>query len=338
MRQDIEFYPAVNVRGNKMDIIALGELLIDFASIAVDDEGYPTLAAHPGGGPANFLAGALKYGMKAGMICKVGNDAFGKMLTGTMKKIGASVEGIVVDNNVFTTLAFVTLDKNGDRSFSFSRKPGADTCLTSEEVRYDLIDESDVFHFGTLSLTTEPAKEATYKAIEYARKNGKLISFDPNLRELLWDDLEEAKRQIIIGLKASDIVKISDNEVEFLWGLDPEAGLKKILDEFPAKLVYVTCGANGCIASNRNFCVKTESLKGVKAVDTTGAGDIFGGSAMARFLAKKKKIEELTEEDLKDITRFACTAAGLSTENYGGISSVPEIEDVEERMKEEYLK
>ncbi len=315
-----------------IDILALGELLIDFVSVSKDVDGYPTLAAHPGGAPANFLAAAKKFGMNTAMIGKVGKDAFGKMLKGTLAKSGIDTTGIIEDASVFTTLAFVTLDENGDRSFSFARKPGADTCLTSDEVRYDLIDEAKVMHFGTLSLTTEPSREATYKAIHYAREKGKLISYDPNLRELLWDSPEQAKEQIIKGMELADVVKISDNEVEFLWGLTPEEGLKKILAEFPAQLVYVTCGAEGCIAGNANATVITPCLKGVKVVDTTGAGDIFGGSAMARFLAKGKPAQELTESDLADITTFACTSAGLSTENFGGISSVPELSEVESKM------
>lgn len=315
-----------------IDILALGELLIDFVSVSKDGDGYPTLAAHPGGAPANFLAAAKKFGMNTAMIGKVGKDAFGKMLKGTLEKSGIDTTGIIEDAGVFTTLAFVTLDENGDRSFSFARKPGADTCLTSDEVRYDLIDEAKVMHFGTLSLTTEPSREATYKAIRYAREKGKLISYDPNLRELLWDSPEQAKEQIIKGMELADVVKISDNEVEFLWGLTPEEGLKKILTEFPAQLVYVTCGAEGCVAGNAKATVKTPCLKGVKVVDTTGAGDIFGGSAMARFLAKGKPAQELTEADLADITTFACTSAGLSTENFGGISSVPELSEVENRM------
>ena len=315
-----------------IDILALGELLIDFVSVSKDGDGYPTLAAHPGGAPANFLAAAKKFGMNTAMIGKVGKDAFGKMLKGTLEKSGIDTTGIIEDAGVFTTLAFVTLDENGDRSFSFARKPGADTCLTSDEVRYDLIDEAKVMHFGTLSLTTEPSREATYKAIRYAREKGKLISYDPNLRELLWDSPEQAKEQIIKGMELADVVKISDNEVEFLWGLTPEEGIKKILTEFPAQLVYVTCGAEGCVAGNAKATVKTPCLKGVKVVDTTGAGDIFGGSAMARFLAKGKPAQELTEADLADITTFACTSAGLSTENFGGISSVPELSEVENRM------
>lgn len=315
-----------------IDILALGELLIDFVSVSKDGDGYPTLAAHPGGAPANFLAAAKKFGMNTAMIGKVGKDAFGKMLKGTLEKSGIDTTGIIEDAGVFTTLAFVTLDENGDRSFSFARKPGADTCLTSDEVRYDLIDEAKVMHFGTLSLTTEPSREATYKAIRYAREKGKIISYDPNLRELLWDSPEQAKEQIIKGMELADVVKISDNEVEFLWGLTPEEGLKKILTEFPAQLVYVTCGAEGCVAGNAKATVKTPCLKGVKVVDTTGAGDIFGGSAMARFLAKGKPAQELTEADLADITTFACTSAGLSTENFGGISSVPELSEVENRM------
>ena len=312
-----------------LDIIAIGELLIDFASQSADAEGYPTLAAHPGGAPANFLAAAGKYGLRTAMLGKVGNDTFGKLLIGTLQNNGISTDGILTDDSVFTTLAFVTFDAAGDRSFSFARKPGADTCITKDEIRYDLIDEAKVLHFGTLSLTDEPAREATYEAVKYARCKGRIISFDPNLREPLWDDLEEAKKQMLWGIENSDIVKISDNEVAFLWDLSPEEGIRKLLNDYAVKLAYITCGAKGCICSNGEYTVQTDALKGLKVIDTTGAGDIFGGSAMSRFVKIGKAAEELTEDDLRDIAEFACRAAGLSTEKPGGISSVPSLEEIQ---------
>ncbi len=204
------------------DVIALGELLIDFAAKETDSDGYPTMKANPGGAPGNFLAALNKYGAKTAFLGKVGDDAFGKLLLKTFEKAGIETKGIVTDPSVFTTLAFVTFSPEGDRSFSFARKPGADTRLSFEEIDLTMIDETSVFHFGTLSLTDDPVCTATKKCVEYAKRQGKLITFDPNLRLPLWETPDAAKEQILWGLAHSDVVKISDEEVEFLWGITDE--------------------------------------------------------------------------------------------------------------------
>ena len=315
-----------------IDVVALGELLIDFATISSDSEGYPTMAAHPGGAPANFLAALTKFGASTALLGKVGTDTFGKLLIGTLQKAGIETRGLISTDDVFTTLAFVTFDEHGDREFAFSRKPGADTCISFEELDLSLIDEAKVFHFGTLSLTDEPARSATYKAVEYARSKGKLITYDPNLRKPLWKDLEEAKKQLIWGLGHADVVKISDEEVEFLFGLGVEEGAQYILDTFGVKLVFVTCGAEGCFFKNAVAEGHVPSLKGIKVIDTTGAGDIFGGSAVWKLLTYGKAPETLNAEELTDVVRFACTSAGLSTTRSGGISSVPDYEEVLSRI------
>ena len=311
-----------------IDVVALGELLIDFATISVDGEGYPTMAAHPGGAPANFLAALTKFGASTALLGKVGTDTFGKLLTGTLQKAGIETRGLIATDDTCTTLAVVTFDEHGDREFAFSRKPGADTCISFEELDLGLIDEAKVFHFGTLSLTHEPARSATYQAVAYAKKFGKLIAYDPNLRKPLWDDLEAAKAQLLWGLSQADIVKISDEEVEFLFGCGPEEGAAHILERFDVKLVFVTCGAEGCFFKNAHAEGHVPSLSGISVIDTTGAGDIFGGSALWKLLQLGKAPEELTEPELRQIVTFACTAAGLSTTKSGGISSVPDYEDV----------
>ena len=311
-----------------IDVVALGELLIDFATVGTDADGYPTMAAHPGGAPANFLAALSKFGAKTALIGKVGSDTFGKLLLGTLQKANIETKGMVVTDEVFTTLAFVTFDAHGDRDFAFSRKPGADTCLYFEEIDLSIIDEAKVFHFGTLSLTHEPARTATQECVEYAKSKGKLITYDPNLRKPLWADLNEAKEQLIWGLHQADVVKISDEEVEFLFGLGVEAGAAHILENFGVKLVFVTCGAAGCFFKNSCAEGHVPSLSGIKVVDTTGAGDIFGGSTVWKLLQTGKAPEDLTAADLRDIVTFACTAAGLSTTKPGGISSVPDYDTV----------
>ena len=316
-----------------MDVVALGELLIDFACLNTDSDGYPTMAAHPGGAPANFLAALTKFGAKTALLGKVGTDAFGKMLTGTLQKAGIETRGLVCADDVFTTLAFVTFDEHGDREFSFSRKPGADTCLNFDELDLSLIDEAKVFHFGTLSLTDEPARTTTQKAVAYAKKAGKLITYDPNLRKPLWRDLEEAKKQLIWGLQQADVVKISDEEVEFLFGLGVEEGADYILKNLGVKLVFVTCGADGCYFKNAVASGKVPSLRDIQVKDTTGAGDIFGGSAVWKLLQYGVSPELLNEAQLRDVVTFACTSAGLSTTRSGGISSVPEYEEVLKRME-----
>ena len=311
-----------------IDVVALGELLIDFTMVSADGEGYPTMAAHPGGAPANFLAALAKYGKKTAMLGKVGADAFGRLLRGTLEDAGIETRGLLAADDVFTTLAFVTLDETGDREFSFSRKPGADTCIRFEELDLSLIDEARVFHFGTLSLTDEPARSATHQAVAYAKTHGKLITYDPNLRRPLWKDLAAAKEQMIWGLAQADVVKISDEEVEFLFGLNPQEGAAHILRTYGVKLVFVTCGADGCIFMNKNAGGHVPGLSGIRAVDTTGAGDIFGGSAVYRLLESGKAPDALEEAELQEIAGFACAAAGLSTTKHGGIQSVPAYDEV----------
>ena len=316
-----------------IDVVALGELLIDFTMQGADADGYPTMAAHPGGAPANFLAALAKYGKKTALLGKVGADKFGRLLKKTLEDADIITDGLIVSDEVFTTLAFVTLDETGNREFSFARKPGADMYINFEELNLALIDDAKVFHFGTLSLTDEPARSTTRKVVEYAKQRGKLITYDPNLRKPLWKDMETAKEQLLWGLTQADVVKISDEEVEFLFGLGVEDGADHILANFGVKLVFVTCGADGCYYKNAVACGKVPSLSDIQVKDTTGAGDIFGGSAVCKLLETGKAPEALCDAELKDVVAFARTAAGLSTTCYGGISSVPARENVEAAMK-----
>lgn len=316
------------------DIVALGELLIDFTCLSVDEGGYPTLAAHPGGAPANFLAALAKYGARTAMIGKVGQDAFGQMLIRTLKEAGIETAGLAAAEDVFTTLAFVILDAQGNREFSFARKPGADTRLAPADVDLSLIDRSRAFHFGTLSLTDEPARSATRAAVARAQERGVLITFDPNLRVPLWHSLEEAREQMLWGLRQADVVKISDDEVRFLFDLSPQEGAEYLQRELKVPLVFVTCGPEGCIFRNAGSSGWVNSLSGLHVVDTTGAGDIFGGSAVWKLLQMGKAPDLLNEAELREIVRFACTAAGLSTTRHGGISSIPSRAEVEQRLRE----
>ena len=309
--------------------VASGELLIDFNSVATDSMGYPTLEGHPGGATINCLSVLASWGMDCSFLGKVGDDAFGAMLKNTMRSFGIDISGVITTPDAFTTLAFVTLDESGDREFSFARKPGADLLYRFDEVDPSVFDGADVYHFGTVSMTAEPSRSTTKQLVECARSKGVLISYDPNLRRSLWADLAEAKDAMLWGLSQADVVKISDEEIEFLFGLQPEEGAAYILDKYPnIKLLYATCGAHGCYWNNRAAKGFTPAMSGLKVIDTCGAGDIFGGSAMYRLLCSGKKPADLTQAELEDITRFATVSAGLSTQKHGGISSIPALEDV----------
>ena len=299
------------------DVVALGELLIDFTAQGAGADGYPLMAAHPGGAPANFLAAIARLGGRTALLSKVGADAFGTMLTGTLREVGVDTRGVVVAEDAFTTLAFVTLDAHGERSFSFARKPGADTQLRFEELDLSLIEKTKAFHFGTLSLTDEPARGL----------RGKLITFDPNLRPPLWRSLDDAREQMLWGLGQADVVKLSDNEVEFLFGLSPREGAAYIRERFGTQLVFVTCGADGCEFANPRAQGHVDGLKGLTVTDTTGAGDIFGGCAVWRLLQSGKAPAALDEAELRGIAEFACRVAGRSTEKSGGISAITEMPD-----------
>ena len=290
------------------DVVALGELLIDFTAQGAGADGYPLMAAHPGGAPANFLAAIARLGGRTALLSKVGADAFGTMLTGTLREVGVDTRGVVVAEDAFTTLAFVTLDARGELDLS-------------------LIEKTKAFHFGTLSLTDEPARGATQRAVAFAKERGKLITFDPNLRPPLWRSPDDAREQMLWGLGQADVVKLSDNEVGFLFGLSPREGAAYIRERFGTQLVFVTCGADGCEFANPRAQGHVDGLKGLTVTDTTGAGDIFGGCAVWRLLQSGKAPAALDEAELRGIAEFACRVAGRSTEKSGGISAITEMPD-----------
>lgn len=299
-------------------ICAIGELLIDFIQTEENEFSFPVLSAMPGGAPANFLSAVKSEGIDACFIGKVGDDAFGALLTQELRRCGIDTAGVVRDKGVFTTLAFVTLDAGGDRSFSFARKPGADTCLRYEDIDLSLIDACSIFHFGSLSFTSEPSRSAVTRALEYAKGKGKLISYDPNYRPSLWEDEETARKQIKNGFSFSDIVKLSYEEGQFLFGEGEEKTADILISEYGCSLVFVTLGEKGCYYRNKNGGGFTKSEKDVSAIDTTGAGDIFGGTAAAAVLKSGKHPRELTKSELHEIATKGCTKATLSTLRHGG--------------------
>ena len=308
-----------------LDVVAIGEMLIDFTCDSYQEDGYPTLDAHPGGGVLNYLAPLAKYGKFTSIIAKVGMDSFGKMLIDTARDCGINTSSVSITNSAFTTLAFVIRDKNGEREFSFSRKPGADTLLTPEDVDFSIIDNSKVLHFSSVCMTNNPSRSTHKKVVEYAKIKGKIISYDPNYREPIWNSKKVAKREILWGITHADIVKISDNEIDFLFGTGPENGAKILIEKYGVKVVFVTLGIMGCYFATKTSSGHIPLTIDVAPIDTTGAGDIFGGTAMYCILQLNKELEDLTKEDMTRIVKFSCETASLSTEKLGGVSSVPEL-------------
>lgn len=311
-----------------IDVVALGELLVDFTCNGSSPQGNPFYEANPGGAPCNVLAMLAKLGKRTAFIGKVGNDQFGHLLRQVGLEAGISMDGLVMDAHSHTTLAFVKTAENGDRDFSFYRDPGADTLLTPEEVSEDTIAGAKIFHFGSLSLTGEPVRSATQKAVALARAAGDIISFDPNLRPPLWSGLEQAREQILWGLAQCHVLKISDDELLFLTGdTDFDAGAAKLMAQFPnLQLVNVTAGAKGSIAYYQGLRVFQPGLSLGGVIETTGAGDTFCACVLNFVL--EHGLEHLTSDDLSQMLRFANTAAYLVTTRRGAIRSMPTREQV----------
>ena len=313
----------------KYDVVALGELLIDFTENGLSEQGNPLLEANPGGAPCNVLSMLQKLGDKTAFIGKVGNDGFGHLLTKAVQEQGIDTTGLVYDNDVHTTLALVLKKENGDRDFAFYRNPGADMNLKEEEVNESLIASSSIFHFGTLSLTDESVKKATQKAVKVAKENGLTITFDPNLRELLWRSLEEAHEQVAWGLQQADVVKISDNEITWFTGMDNyDEGIAFLQKEYPnLKLICLSMGGDGSKAVYRDIHVEYPAFLQEATIETTGAGDTFCACMIHTVL--ENGIDHLDEEKLKEMLKFANAAASLVTTKKGALRVMPTKEEVE---------
>ena len=312
------------------DVVALGELLIDFTKNGTSEQGNNLFEACPGGAPCNVLAMLRKLGKSCAFVGKVGNDMFGKLLKEVITDAGINADALVMDDKIPTTLAFVQTFANGDRDFSFYRKPGADMMLTADELPEETIANARIFHFGTLSMTNEGVRAATIKAVGLAKEGGALISFDPNLRPPLWEDLEEAKRQIAWGLSQCDILKIADNELEFMTGeTDFYKGAAILHQKYPnIKVLNVTAGADGSDSFyGEDTPVFVPSCKLGGTIETTGAGDTFCASVLNFVL--ENGIACLTSEDREAMLRFANTAAYLVTTRKGAIRAMPERQEVE---------
>ncbi|MCM1027562.1 MAG: carbohydrate kinase [Roseburia sp.] len=312
----------------KFDVVALGELLIDFTENGVSGQGNPVYEANPGGAPCNVLAMLTKAGRRTAFIGKVGQDLFGKRLKAALEETEIDTSGLVTDPEVRTTLAFVETLAGGDRDFSFYRNPGADMMLREEELREELIRETEIFHFGTLSMTHEEVRRATRRAVALAKESGALISFDPNLRPPLWGSLEEAKEQTAYGLSQCDILKISDNEIRWFTGEeDFDAGIRKLRERYGIPLILLSMGRDGSRAYYKELRIEVKAFLQEGTIETTGAGDTFGGCCLHHVL--KYGLEGLDEEKLGGMLRFANAAASIVTTRKGALRVMPGIEEIE---------
>ena len=313
------------------DVTAMGELLIDFTMNGQSGQGNNLFEACPGGAPCCVLPMLNKLGRKTAFIGKVGQDQFGRLLKETIEELGIETKGLMLDEDIRTTLAFVHTFPDGDREFSFYRNPGADMMLSEAEVDYELIRQSKVFHFGTLSMTDEPVRAATKKAIDAAKEAGCLITFDPNLREPLWKSLDDAKEAMEYGFQHCDMLKISDNEIQFISGReDYDEGIRYLQEKYHIPVIFLTMGKEGSRAYYKDVRVEKAGFT-VKAVETTGAGDTFCGCAINGLL--KYGLEGLTEETLGEILTYANAGAALITLKKGAIRSMPEPSQIEEMVK-----
>ncbi|MFO7612039.1 MAG: carbohydrate kinase [Clostridia bacterium] len=310
------------------EICCMGEVLIDFTPAGISENGNTLFERNPGGGPANVAVAASVLGAPAMFMGKVGNDEFGRFLERTLKDRNVDTSGLVHDFDSNTTLAFVQLDKNGNRSFSFYRSPGADMMYSEADIDYGIIDRCGILHFSTVSMTQEPSRTATRKVVEYAREKGRIISFDPNLRELLWDSLEEAKTVISSMLQYADILKISKEELEFLTGKDDvEEATEEIFNK-GIGLIFSTLGPDGCYYRHRNGRGHLQTYN-TKVVDTTGSGDAFAGAVLYKTHMLDKHPSILGNGELYEIADFANAAGACAATGKGAIPSMPGLEQIE---------
>lgn len=311
----------------RFDVIALGELLIDFTQNGLSAQGNFLMEANPGGAPCNVLSMLCKLGKKTAFIGKVGDDFLGRHLKAVVEEVGIDTQNLLLDEKVHTTLAFVHTYPGGDRDFSFYRNPGADMNLRAEEVDDGLIAQSRIFHFGSLSMTHSGVREATKKALWVAKEHGCIISYDPNLRPPLWNTLEEAKEQIAFGMTQCDILKISDNEIQWFTGLDDyDEGIRYLQETYHIPLILLSMGPAGSRAYYRDLRVEAKPFLQENTIETTGAGDTFCACVLNYVL--DHGIENLTEAQLHEMLLFANAAASLITTRKGALKVMPSVDEV----------
>ena len=315
------------------DITALGEILIDFTWQGLNEDGQALFAQNPGGAPANVLVAANRLGDKTAFIGKVGKDMHGDFLKRVLEEKEVATDGVIVDENYFTTLAFVSHTPDGERTFSFARKPGADTQLRKEEIRTEIVEHTNIFHVGSLSLTDEPSRETTFYAVELAKKAGSIISYDPNYRASLWTSEASAMEHMRSLVPYADVMKISDEETALLTDIAEVEKAAEALYQQGVKIVVITLGKKGAYVYSKDGGQVVPGFVS-KAVDTNGAGDSFWGGFLHMLNASGKRPEEVTKEELYTFARFGNAVASLCVEKKGAIPAMPSLEQVKERLGE----
>ncbi|MDE5698415.1 MAG: carbohydrate kinase [Lachnospiraceae bacterium] len=311
----------------RFDVVALGELLIDFTENGVSGQGNPLFEANPGGAPCNVLAMLSKLGRRTAFIGKVGKDFFGEQLKSAITEVGINADSLYMDEEIHTTLALVHTYPDGDRDFSFYRNPGADMMLREDEVSEDLLKNTTIFHFGTLSMTDAGVRNATKKAVDIAKAGGAVISFDPNLRPPLWKSLDDAKEQTAYGFSQCDVLKISDNEIQWFTGEeDFDAGIRRLRSQYDIPLIMLSMGKEGSRAYYRDLCVEVKPFLQENTIETTGAGDTFGACCLHHVL--EYGLENLDEQKLTQMLTFANAAASIVTTRKGALRVMPAEDEV----------
>lgn len=315
-----------------MKVCTFGELLIDVTPYGVSDKGYPVSEFNPGGAPANVAVALVNLGVEASFLGQVGDDHWGHFLKSVLDEKKVDTEGLLLTKDYLTTLAMVNLADNGERSFSFYRKEGADVMIKMNQGFKDKIDEANVFHLGSVSMSDEPSRSTSFDCLNYAKIKGKLVSYDPNLRELLWRDLSEAKKQILKGMQYADIVKVSEEELEFLTDeKDHKIASQQLLNHYPIKILLITYGKDGCVVCSHEQFSKVEPFV-VEAIDTTGAGDGFFGAFLAKVLNSNKRLDDLSHQELCICAKFANACGAIATTKKGAIGALA----TEKMVKEQF--
>ncbi len=316
------------------DITTFGEILIDFTSQGINEDGQMLYARNPGGAPANVAVAAARLGAHTAFMGKAGKDMHGEFLRSVLQREKVDTKGLLLDEDYFTTLAFVEVNESGERTFSFARKPGADTKIQKEEVDVDVLDRTNIFHVGSLSLTDQPARDTTFYAVKRAKNKGSVISYDPNYRASLWPDEKTAKKHMRSLVPYVDLMKISDEETELLTDHRDVREAAKILYEQGVKVVAVTLGGEGAYIYSKDGGCVVPGFSVKQIADTNGAGDSFWGGFLYKISTSEKQLDELTKEDLKEFARFGNAVASLCVEKKGAIPAMPELAQVERRIAE----
>lgn len=318
---------------NVYDVAAFGEILIDFTAQTPNDQGQMLFARNPGGAPANVAVAARRLGAKTAFLGKAGQDMQGVFLRSVLEQEQVDVSGMILDDRYFTTLAFVEVNEAGERTFSFARKPGADTQITPEELNLGVLEYTKILHIGSLSLTDQPIRDTTFYAVKYAKKHGILISYDPNYRATLWPDEQTAMRHMRSLVPFADLMKLSDEETELLTGCKSVERAAQILHQQGVAVVAVTLGDAGAYLYSKDGGRKIPGFKAQPIGDTNGAGDAFWGAFLYKISTSGKTLPELTGEELAEYARFGNAAASLCVEGKGAIPSMPTLEQVQKRLQ-----